>query len=107
MLQIDAKDFYAQPNPDKAFALLRSRIETAGVFVLLIGSLGSHHTAIELEIFRGFALADEFVSFIILNDHYSHAAWSFTLLHELTHILLGQSGISGNRAEQEQEKVLQ
>lgn len=104
VLQIDHKDFYAQSNSDKAFAFLRSRVEQAGVFVLLIGSLGSHHTAIELELFRGFALADEFVPFIILNDHDSHAAWSFTLIHELTHILLGQSGISGSQTEQEYEK---
>lgn len=104
IVQIDHKEFYAQSTPDKAFALLRSKVESAGVFVLLVGNLGSHHTAIELEIFRGFALADRFVPFIILNDHDNHAAWSFTLIHELTHILLGQSGISGNRTEQEQEK---
>lgn len=104
IVQMDHKEFYAQSNPDKAFALLRSKVESAGVFVLLIGNLGSHHTAIKLEIFRGFALADRLVPFIILNDHDSHAAWSFTLIHELTHILLGQSGISGSRTEQEQEK---
>lgn len=104
VLKIDHKDFYAQSNPDKAFSLLRSRVEKAGVFVMLIGSLGSHHTEIELDIFRGFALADDFAPFIILNDHDSHAAWSFTLIHELTHILLGQSGVSGSRTEQEYEK---
>lgn len=104
IVQMDHREFYAQSNPDKAFALLRSKVESAGVFVLLVGNLGSHHTAIELEIFRGFALADRLVPFIILNDHDSHAAWSFTLIHELTHILLGQSGISGSRTEQEQEK---
>ena len=104
ILQIDYKEFYAQTNPDKAFAFLRAKVESTGVFVMLIGDLGSHHTAIELEIFRGFALADELVPFIILNDRDSHSAWSFTLLHEFTHILLGQSGISGSRTEQDQEK---
>jgi Zn-dependent peptidase ImmA (M78 family) len=104
VVRIDHKVFYNQPNPNKAFSLLRSKIEAAGVFVILIGDLGSHHTEIDLEIFRGFALADELAPLIIINDHDSHAAWSFTLLHELTHIFLGQSGISGGRAEQDQEK---
>ena len=97
-LQIDHSDLYAQPNKNKAFALLREKTEGAGVFVLLIGDLGSHHTRIKLEIFRGFALADKIVPFIVINDQDSHAAWSFTLLHELTHIVLGQSGISGGWA---------
>jgi Zn-dependent peptidase ImmA (M78 family) len=104
LLQINHTDFYAQPNMDKAFALLRARTEGVGVFVLLMGNLGSHHTKINLEIFRGFALADKLAPFIIINDQDSHAAWSFTLLHELTHIWLGQSGISGGRAEKDLER---
>jgi Zn-dependent peptidase ImmA (M78 family)/transcriptional regulator with XRE-family HTH domain len=103
-LKIDYKDFYAQPTTDKAFALLRTKVEAVGIMVLLIGNLGSHHTAIRLEVFRGFALADKIAPFIIINDQDSHAAWSFTLLHELAHIWLGQSGISGRWAEKELEQ---
>lgn len=91
--------FRRQRSPDDAFALLRSASEKAGIFVLLIGDLGSHHTAIDLETFRGFALADEIAPFVIINDRDSHAAWSFTLLHELVHIWLGQTGVSGASAE--------
>ena len=69
------------------------------MFVLLIGNLGSHHTAIDLEAFRGFALADSIAPLVVINDADSRAAWSFTLLHELTHLLLGQTGVSGDRAE--------
>ena len=46
---------YAQPSPEEAFALLRNRAEKAGVFVLLIGNLGSYHSEIDLETFRGLA----------------------------------------------------
>lgn len=94
-LQLDIGEFYDQPDPSSAFSLLRSRAEEAGVFVLLIGNLGSYHTAIELEKFRGFSIADEVAPFVIINDQDSHAAWSFTLLHELTHLWLGQTGLSG------------
>ena len=92
---LNAAGYYAQPNAEDAFRLLRSRTEDAGVFVLLKGDLGSHHTAIDVEVFRGLAIADDVAPFVVINDNDSRAAWSFTLLHELTHLLLGQTGFSG------------
>jgi Zn-dependent peptidase ImmA (M78 family) len=104
ILEIDHNDFYSQSNQENAFGLLRSKAEVAGVIVLLKGDLGSHHTKIKVEIFRGFALADKIAPFIVINDQDNHGAWSFTLLHELTHIILGQSGISGERSGRGLEK---
>jgi Zn-dependent peptidase ImmA (M78 family)/transcriptional regulator with XRE-family HTH domain len=98
-IPFDRTEFYAQSSSSDAFRLLRNRVESAGIFVLLIGNLGSYHTAIDLETFRGFALADDIAPFVIINDQDAHSAWSFTLLHELTHIWLGQTGVSGLRAE--------
>lgn len=98
-LQISLLEFRSQSSPQEAFRLLRGGAEKAGIFVLLMGNLGSYHTAIDLETFRGFALADEVAPFVVINDQDSRAAWSFTLLHELTHIWLGQTGVSGARAE--------
>ena len=83
------------PNQRDAFKYLRSQIENIGVYVLLIGDLGSHHTAFEVDEFRGFAIADKIAPFIVINNNDSQAAWSFTLIHELVHIWLGHSGISG------------
>ncbi|MFH1884841.1 MAG: XRE family transcriptional regulator [Planctomycetota bacterium] len=103
-LQIDRAEFRAEDSPSEAFTLLRNRVEAAGIFVLLIGNLGSYHTAIDLEIFRGFALADDIAPFVIINDQDARSAWSFTLLHELAHIWLGQTGVSGWRAEISIEK---
>ncbi len=92
---LNAASYYAQPTAERAFRLLRSRTEDAGVFVLLKGDLGSRHTAIDVEVFRGLAIADDVAPFVVINDNDSRAAWSFTLLHELTHLLLGQTGFSG------------
>ena len=92
---LEVAAYYAQPSPERAFRLLRERAEAAGVFVLLKGDLGSHHTAINADTFRGFAVADEIAPFVVINDNDARPAWSFTLLHELTHLLLGESGISG------------
>ncbi len=93
-LGITRTNYRAQKDADAAFALLRERAERAGVFVLLIGNLGSHHSALPLETFRGFAIADPIAPFIVINDGDSKAAWSFTLLHELAHLWLGSTGVS-------------
>ena len=97
-------EYRAEKTHDAAFAYLRSKIEASGVFVLLLGNLGSHHTNIPVEIFRGFAVSDMIAPLIVINDQDARAAWSFTALHELAHLWLGDTGISGpettNRVEQ-------
>lgn len=82
-------------HPDELFKFLRTGIEAMGVYVLLVGDLGSHHSALSEEVFRGFALADPRVPFVVINDSDARTARSFTLIHELVHIYLGESGISG------------
>jgi Zn-dependent peptidase ImmA (M78 family) len=101
---IDLAEFRAQASPESAFALLRAKVEATGVFVLLIGNLGSHHTAIDVEAFRGFALADPLAPFIVINDQDAKPAWPFTLLHELAHLWLGKTGVSGAFADAQIEK---
>lgn len=95
--QLDA--FRRSADVSIAFSHLRALVERQNVFVLLKGNLGSHHTNIDARSFRGFALADKVAPFIVINDHDSKAAWSFTLLHELAHLLLGQTGISAGYSE--------
>ncbi len=68
------------------FSLLRAAAERAGVYVLLLGDLGSHHSDIGEEVFRGAALADDVAPFVVINDNDATPARSFTLLHELAHI---------------------
>lgn len=94
-IDLDLAEFRAQASPEAAFALLRRQVEHTGVFVLLAGNLGSHHTTLDVEVFRGFALADPIAPFIVVNDQDTRSAWSFTLLHELTHLWIGATGVSG------------
>ena len=96
LIGVDTETYYGQPNADAAFGLLRRAAEDAGAFVVLQGNLGSHHTAMDTNIFRGFSLADEVAPFIVINDNDSRAAWSFTLLHELAHLLLGQTELAAH-----------
>lgn len=65
-----------------------NRIRTSlGVFVLLIGTLGSYHSNISKKVFRGFAIADDLAPFIVINDQDARTARSFTLTHELVHLV--------------------
>lgn len=77
------------------FALLRAAIERIGVYVLLLGDLGSHHSDIGEDVFRGFALADDIAPFVVINDNDAATARTFTLMHELAHVWIGASGVSG------------
>ena len=88
-------EFRSRANATIAFEYLRERAQDAGVFVLLQGNLGTHHTALSLVTFRGLALADPYAPFVVINDQDSRAAWSFTLVHELAHLWLGATGVSG------------
>ncbi len=103
-LHFNLNDFRSQPRPEDAFKFLRNLVESSGVFVLLMGNLGSHHTSISVQLFRGFAIADEIAPVVVINDQDAKTAWSFTLLHELTHLWLGQTGVSGANAEAKVEK---
>ncbi|HST74423.1 MAG TPA: ImmA/IrrE family metallo-endopeptidase [Acetobacteraceae bacterium] len=77
------------------FTLLRGAAERAGIYVLLLGDLGTHHSDISEDVFRGFALADDIAPFVVINDNDAAPARSFTLLHELAHIWIGATGVSG------------
>jgi len=94
-LNFSLERFRATKTADEAFAYLRETIEASGVYVVLLGNLGSHHTNIPVEVFRGFALSDSIAPWIVINDQDARTAWSFTALHELAHLWLGQTGISG------------
>lgn len=103
-LGIDLATFRAQGSVEAGFAYLRNRAEAAGIFVLLIGNLGSHHTNLDVSAFRGFALADPLAPFVVINDQDAKSAWSFTLLHEIAHLWIGASGVSGPWGESQLER---
>lgn len=100
----DLVEFRKQASAELAFNALRAKVESVGVFVMLIGNLGSHHSAISVEAFRGIAIADPIAPFIVINDQDARVAWSFTLLHELAHLWLGASGVSDGPSEQRIEQ---
>jgi len=95
VLEVSEEQQRQNRGPTGLFGLLRSAAERIGVFVLLLGDVGSHHSDIGEDVFRGFALVDDVAPFVVVNDNDAIAARSFTLIHELAHIWLGVSGVSG------------
>lgn len=81
-------------NKNSLLKTLREAIHEAGIFVLFLGNLGSHHSNILPEEFRGIAIADKIAPVIVVNQNDAKAAMVFTLAHELAHVWLGTTSIS-------------
>lgn len=101
----DLTEFRSQRTVAAAFANAREAVEKLGVYVLLVGDLGHHSRKVSPKVFRGISLSDPLAPFIIINDNDSKSAWTFTLFHELTHILIGESAISGYATDSAEERL--
>jgi Zn-dependent peptidase ImmA (M78 family) len=104
-VNLNLSDYRNADSMDSAFRLLREAVEELGAYVLLIGNLGSHHSTLNRDVFRGFSITKPVAPFIVINDGDSRAAWSFTLIHELAHVFLGQSDISGYGSDDAIERL--
>ncbi|MBQ0745879.1 MAG: ImmA/IrrE family metallo-endopeptidase [Marinobacter sp.] len=92
---------------DDYYRDLVQRIESLGILVMRQGDLGHHTRPLRVEEFRGFAIVDEYAPIIFVNHSDALGARLFTLIHELCHIWIGQSGISdGDTNTHRQEEVL-
>lgn len=95
-LSVDDEAQKQAARDGRAFDYWRRKMEERDVLVFVIS--GPHY-GVELEEMRGFAVAKAKLPVIVVNGKdYSQGGKAFTLLHELTHILLGESAISNGAA---------
>jgi Zn-dependent peptidase ImmA (M78 family)/DNA-binding XRE family transcriptional regulator len=73
---------------------LSQQAERAGIIVMRRGVVGSSRRKLNREEFQGFALVHSQAPFVFINGQDFESAKIFTLIHELAHIWIGQSGIS-------------
>lgn len=71
------------------------RAEDLGVLVMQRGIVGNNtKRCLDVEEFRGFVIADKFAPLVFINARDAKAAKNFTIVHELCHLWIGESGIS-------------
>ena len=71
---------------------LIEKAEEKGIIVLRNGVVGNNtHRKLNVNEFRGFVLYDEIAPVIFINNNDAISAKIFTLIHEVVHILIGQS----------------
>ncbi len=73
---------------------VRNHIENLGVLVMKERDLGGASKPLHVSEFRGFAIYDEISPVVFINSADAKTAQLFTLVHELAHIWIGQSGLS-------------
>ena len=81
-------------TPQILFSFIREKAEEKGIYILVQGNLGSRHTNMSPDVFRGFTLSDKLSPFIIINPNDTKTANVFTLVPELCHVWLGDTGVS-------------
>jgi Predicted Zn peptidase len=83
-----------QPSRFGTFRFLRSRLNEAGITVMLNGICGNNtQKPLLAQEFRAFCLVDELAPLIFINNTDSEGAKVFSLLHETVHIWLGENDI--------------
>ena len=94
VLRVDDTEYYGCQNWEESFRYLVNHAEDAGITVIINSMLKNNtHRPLDLEEFRGFVLSDPYAPLVFINGRDAKAARMFTLMHEIAHLLIGESGI--------------
>lgn len=97
-LNVDDESQRRAAREHRAFDFWRRKMEEHDLLVFVVG--GPHY-GVGLNEMRGFAIAKTKLPVIVVNGKdNSQGGKAFTLLHELIHIILGESAISNGRTEE-------
>jgi Zn-dependent peptidase ImmA (M78 family) len=100
ILNVDAES--QRRAAQRPFDYWRRRLEENDVLVFVIS--GPHYS-VDLREMRGFAIATPELPVLVVNGKdYSQGGKAFTLIHELCHVLLGESAISNGAGDDPQLK---
>jgi Zn-dependent peptidase ImmA (M78 family)/transcriptional regulator with XRE-family HTH domain len=82
-------------DSDEAWRNTIEATEAGGILVLCSGHVaGFTNRTLDVDEFRGFAMADKYAPLVFINGADAAAARFFTLAHEIAHIWIGETGIS-------------
>ena len=104
------KEWYRKARED-TFNFLRSKLEDVGVTVMKNGIVANNtKRALNYNEFRAFTMIDDYAPLIFINSTDTSNGQLFSLMHEFTHIVLGESnfynvGTSSIVTDNENERV--
>jgi Zn-dependent peptidase ImmA (M78 family)/transcriptional regulator with XRE-family HTH domain len=98
VLRVDIEEQAGFRDEKALLGYLRTAAQNIGIYVIFDGNLGSYHSKISADEFRGIAIADEFAPMVVINTNDFDVAKVFTLVHELAHLWLGTKAISSFNA---------
>jgi Zn-dependent peptidase ImmA (M78 family) len=91
-LGVDSESQRHAAQQDRVFDFWRRKLEEKDTLVFVVSG---PHWSVELREMRGFTIAAPDLPVIVINGKdYSQGGKAFTLIHELCHVLLGESSIS-------------
>jgi Zn-dependent peptidase ImmA (M78 family) len=89
------------PNYEESFRKLRNTIDETGILISVKGCVGmNYHRHLNPDEFCGFVLMDNYAPLIFINSQCPKSAQIFTLIHELAHLWIGESGVFNHTIEQ-------
>jgi Zn-dependent peptidase ImmA (M78 family) len=89
-LKID-EEWFKKTNKSQVFRFWIDLIESNRIFVSSTGFVKHNKRPVPVDICKGFTLIDEYCPFIYINTNNLGGGRIFTLIHELVHILVGNS----------------
>lgn len=98
LLNIESTQQIKWKDDNQAFNGWRKAIESLGVLVF-------QAEGIDVSEMRGFAISDRPLPVIVVNKKDTYKGRMFSLMHEFSHVLLGDSSISSEELYSNQEKI--
>ncbi|MCK4269216.1 MAG: ImmA/IrrE family metallo-endopeptidase [Methanogenium sp.] len=97
VLAVKDEEYYNSRDWERAFGYLINCAEDAGITIIVNSSLKNNtRRPLDVEEFRGFVLSDNYAPLIFINGKDAKAAQMFTLIHEIAHLFIGESGVLDN-----------
>ena len=91
---------------ESSFLLIRQRLESIGVAVMISGHVAFHHAIMPTRLYGSFSVIDAVLPLISINENLSMANWIFAMIHELAHLFIADSGLSNLGWNDSNEKVI-